>query len=85
MTFGSLCYTAAKSFDLKTTREFTVIIERDESGYYFADVPALQSCYTQADNLDALMKNVREVIELCLEDGDSQEPMEFVGVQRISV
>ena len=31
------------------------------------------------------MKNVREAIELCLEDGDSPLPMEFVGVQRIAI
>jgi len=43
-------------------------IERDEEGYYVATVPALKGCHTQAKNLDALRKRVREVVELCLED-----------------
>ena len=70
---------------MKVKREFTVVIERDEDGYYVAHVPQLQGCYTQAKNLDTLMKRAREVIELCLEDGDSAEPMELVGIQRISI
>ena len=70
---------------MKAKREFTLLIERDEDGFYVGHVPQLQGCYTQANNLDMLIKRVREVIELCLEDGDSAEPMEFVGVQRIAV
>ena len=70
---------------MKAKREFTVVIERDEDAYYVAHVPELQGCYTQANNLDSLMKNVREAIEHCLEDGDSPIPTEFVGVQRITV
>ena len=70
---------------MKAKREFTVIIERDEDGYYVAHVPELGGCYTQAKNLDTLTKRVREVIELCLEDGDSAQPLELVGVQRITV
>ncbi len=48
-------------------REFNVIIERDEEGYYVASVPELRGCHTQAKSLDALMKRVRDVIELCLQ------------------
>lgn len=71
---------------MKRTRKFTVIIERDEEGYYLATVPGLRCCHTQAKNLDKLMKRVREAIELCLEDDHGQVgPLELVGVQRISV
>jgi predicted RNase H-like HicB family nuclease len=70
---------------VKAKREFTVVIECDEDGYYVAHVPERRGCYAQAKNLDTLMKRAREVIELCLEDGDSAEPMELVGVQRIAV
>ena len=50
---------------MKPQRKFTVVIERDEEGYFVATVPALRGCHTQAKNLDTLMKRVREVIELC--------------------
>ena len=46
---------------------FTVIIEKDEDGFYVAEVPDLRGCYTQGKTLEEVMKNIREVIELCLE------------------
>jgi predicted RNase H-like HicB family nuclease len=71
---------------MKAKRKFTVLIERDEQGYYIASVPDLRGCYTQARSLDTLMKRVREVIELCLEDGDKvEDPLELVGVRQVSL
>ena len=67
-------------------REFDVVIERDEDGYYIASVPALRGCHTQARSLDQLMERVREAIELCLEvESEEPEKLDFVGVQRIAV
>ncbi|HHS96673.1 MAG TPA: type II toxin-antitoxin system HicB family antitoxin [Chloroflexi bacterium] len=68
-------------------REFTVIIEQDEKGYFVATVPELNGCHTQARSLDDLMQRVREVIELCLEVQAEEDvpPARFVGVQRVAV
>ncbi len=65
-------------------REFSVVIEKDEDGYFVASVPSLRGCHTQAKSLDILMKRVKEAIELCLE---VEEPVqtEFIGVQRVAV
>lgn len=70
---------------MKPPRKFTVVIERDEEGYYVASVPALPGCHTQAKTLDTLMKRVREVVELCLEDNRSGTSLELVGIQQISI
>ena len=53
---------------MKQKRTFTVIIEQDGDGYYVATAPALRGCHTQAKSQDVLMKRVREVIALCLEN-----------------
>ena len=66
-------------------REFTVIVERDEGGFYVGSVPELAGCHTQARSLDQLMKRIREAIELCLEVKTDGTRSEFVGVQRIAV
>ena len=67
-------------------REFSVIIEQDAEGYFVASVPALRGCHTQAKSLDELMARMREAVELCLEvQGDAVEPLDFIGVQRITV
>ena len=50
--------------------KFKVLVEKDEDGYYVADVPELQGCHTQAKSQKELMKRVKEVIELCLEDAE---------------
>ena len=65
-------------------REFSVIIEKDEDGYFVASVPTLKGCHTQAKSLDVLMKRVKEAIELCLEVEDPAVT-EFIGVQRVSI
>jgi predicted RNase H-like HicB family nuclease len=68
------------------TRQFDVIVEKDSAGYFVASVPALPGCHTQAKSLDDLMERIREAIELCLEvQGEVLEPLDFVGVQRISI
>ena len=70
---------------MKRKQNFTVVIERDEDGCYIASVPALRGCHTQAKTLDALMKRVREAIELCLDEGSVDTQLELVGIQQISV
>jgi predicted RNase H-like HicB family nuclease len=67
-------------------REFNVIIEQDSEGYFVATVPDLRGCHTQAKSLDTLMKRIRKVIELCLEDEQCHRGSPaFIGVQRIRV
>jgi predicted RNase H-like HicB family nuclease len=64
--------------------EFSVIIEKDEDGYFIATVPVLRGCHTQAKSLDVIMKRIKEAIELCLE---VEEPIsnEFIGVQKVAI
>jgi predicted RNase H-like HicB family nuclease len=67
-------------------REFSVVVERDEEGYYVGSVPELPGCHTQARSLDKLMERIKEAIALCLEvERDFQARTEFVGVQRVTV
>lgn len=67
-------------------RQFDVIVEKDSAGYFVASVPALPGCHTQAKSLGQLMERIREAIELCLEvQGSEMDPLDFVGVQRISI
>lgn len=68
------------------TKEFNVMIERDSDGYFVASVPSLRGCHTQAKSLDKLMERIQEAIELCLEfEGAEDEPLEFVGIQKVLV
>jgi predicted RNase H-like HicB family nuclease len=64
-------------------RTFYVFIERDEDGFYVGEVPQLRACYAQGRTLDELMKHIKEVIQLCLEEeGEESVPSEFVGIDK---
>jgi len=69
----------------KKIYNFTVVIEKDEDGFYIASVPALRGCHTQGKTMDELMKNVKEAIELCLEVEKDIPKEEFIGIQQIKV
>jgi predicted RNase H-like HicB family nuclease len=66
-------------------KEFYVVIERDEDGIYVGEVPQLKACYSQGETIDELMQNIREVIELCLEEIEEESTTEFIGIQRVVV
>lgn len=67
-------------------REFTVLVEQDEEGYFVASAPELKGCHTQAKSLDELQERIKEAIELCLEvKGEEISKIRFVGIQRIAI
>lgn len=47
---------------------FKVIIEQDEDGIFVASAPSIPGCYTQGKTYEEAIKNVKEAIELCLEE-----------------
>ncbi len=69
--------------------KITGYIEKDaETGLYVAIVPGIPGAHTQAETLDELHKNLKEVVELCLEEMDAEAKKqipEFVGIQQIEV
>ncbi len=63
---------------------YTAVVERDpETGLYVGYVPGFPGAHTQAETLDELNQNLREVIELLLEDGEPELESEFVGIQTV--
>ncbi|MEA5529197.1 type II toxin-antitoxin system HicB family antitoxin [Dolichospermum sp. UHCC 0684] len=64
-------------------KEFYVVIERDEDGMYIGEVPQLKACYSQGETIDELIKNIKEVIEMCLEELEEELTTEFIGVQKV--
>jgi len=50
-----------------------VLVEKDEDGFFVVECPLLQGCYTQGKTLDEALKNIHEVIELCLAEISVEE------------
>ncbi|MGH9158373.1 MAG: type II toxin-antitoxin system HicB family antitoxin [Vicinamibacteraceae bacterium] len=65
---------------------YTAVIERDaETGLFVGHVPAFPGAHSQADTLDELHANLREVLAMLLEDGEPAKASEFVGTAEIRV
>jgi predicted RNase H-like HicB family nuclease len=67
---------------------FTVVIERDEEGY-FAFCPELQGCYTQGETYEEVLRNIKDAIRLHIEDrlesGEEIPQAESVSLTSVEV
>jgi len=67
-------------------QNFTILIEQGEDGAYIASVPALRSCYTQANTISDVLDKIQEVILLCLDVEREIPPAnKFIGVQQMEI
>jgi predicted RNase H-like HicB family nuclease len=67
-------------------RSYTAVVEKDpDTGLYVGYVPGFPGAHSQAETLDELNGNLREVIAMLLEDGEPALEAEFVGIQTVLV
>ena len=65
---------------------FTAVVERCvETGLFVGYVPGFPGAHSQGETLDELNENLREVLEMLLEDGEPKLEAEFVGTQSIAL
>jgi predicted RNase H-like HicB family nuclease len=65
---------------------FTAVVERcSDTGLYVGYVPGFPGAHSQAETLDELVTNLKEVIELLLEEGEPRMESEFIGTQNVIV
>ncbi len=61
-----------------------IIVEKDEDGFYVVECPLLKGCYTQGETLDEALKNIHEVIEMCLEEESEDDLAEIANIKEFS-
>ena len=67
-------------------KAYTAVVERcPATGLYVGHVPGFVGAHAQGETLDELQRNLREVIQMLLEDGEPELDAEFVGTQSITV
>ncbi len=72
--------------DSNDMKNFTAVVERDSvTGLLVGHVPGFPGAHTQAESLDELNANLREVIAMLLEDGEPTLESEFIGTQSVAV
>ncbi len=66
---------------LKEKMQFPVFVEKDEDGFFVAECPILEGCFTQGKTLDEALKNIEEVIGLCIEEKRDEVMSQIQKVQ----
>lgn len=67
-------------------KKYTAVVEKcTENSLYVGYVPGFPGAHSQGATLDELVQNLREVVEMLLEDGEPEPEVEFVGTQQIVV
>ena len=73
------------AFHISTSAStFSAVIERcADTGLLVGYVPGFPGAHSQAETLEELQVNLREVIAMLLEDGEPAMESDFVGLQQI--
>jgi predicted RNase H-like HicB family nuclease len=67
-------------------KTYTAIIDKcSDTGLYVGYVTGFLGAHTQDESLDELNADLREVIEMLLEDGEPELDAQFVGIQNVMV
>jgi predicted RNase H-like HicB family nuclease len=67
-------------------REYTAVVERcPDTKLYVGYVPGFPGAHSQGTTLEELRENLREVIQMLLEDGEPDLEAEFIGTQAVTV
>ena len=67
-------------------KTYTAVIERcPDTGMYVGYVPGFPGAHSQGETLDELNRNLLEVIEMLMEDGEPKLEAQFVGTQTVTI
>lgn len=66
-------------------RRLPLLVEKGQDGFYVVSCPVLEGCYTQGKTIDEALRNIREVIDLILEEKSAQESLRDYDPEEISL
>ena len=62
-----------------------IIIEMNEDWYYMVSCPLFKGCRSYGETIDEALRNIREVIDICLEEIPVEMSNKFVGITDLEV
>ncbi len=67
-------------------KQFTAVVEKcPDTGLYVGYVPGFPGAHSQAETLDELRQNLKEVVEMLMEEGEPKLESEFVGTHTVTI
>jgi predicted RNase H-like HicB family nuclease len=67
------------------TIHLPVLVETDEDGIYIVSCPVFKGCHSYGKTIDEAIENIKEVIEMCIEEEKPQSLNRFVGFRELEV
>jgi predicted RNase H-like HicB family nuclease len=64
-----------------------ILVEQDEDYYYIVSCPVFKACHSYGATIDEALENIKEVIEMCIEEEKEKAPEmnRFVGFREMKV
>ncbi len=70
----------------KENLHLPILVEKDEDNLYIVSCPTIKGCHSQGKNIEEAIENIREVIEMCLEEKTEHDHLNsFIGFREIEV
>jgi len=64
---------------------FPILLEQDEDGVFIVSCPSFKGCHSYGFTVDEVMKNIEEVIAMCIEEEKPKVYNHFIGFQEIEM
>jgi predicted RNase H-like HicB family nuclease len=71
--------------DGRVKMHLPIIVEMDEDGYYIVSCPLFKGCHSYGKTIDEALENIKEVIEMCLEETKLEELNKFIGFREVEL
>jgi len=65
-------------------KKFPIIVEKDDK-FYIVECPLFSGCFTQGKTMDEALRNIKEVIEMCLEEKENREILAHYHPKELSL
>lgn len=70
----------------KSNIHLPILVEIDEDGIYIVSCPVFNGCHSYGKTIDEAIDNIKEVIEMCLEEEERPENLNrFIGFRELEI
>lgn len=70
---------------LKNKKQLPLLVQKGQDGYYVIECPVFEGCYSQGKTIDEALRNIREAIQLILEEKKAQAILKDYNPEEISL
>jgi len=66
-------------------KHYPIIIEQDKDGVFIVQCPLFRGCRSYGHSIDEAVENIREAIEVCIEEVELADQSTFIGIRDIEL